>query len=157
MARVFLVLGTILILAGMWIGWPLIHAASHLTRIRGHVLDVLSTPLPDGHVRMAVAYQFTIPGKPRETVLSYRLADRSFTLAEHLDLPASRAEFLGRTLPGQWLWVFYDVNDPAGSAFMMTEGFESAHLRAEHGVLLLLLGIACWSLSWFNRRRSTGG
>lgn len=157
MARPLLILGLVLLIAGVWLGWPLLHAASQLTRVRGVVLDVLAAPLPDGRARVAVAYQFTVPGKPRQTVLGYRLADRGFTLSEHLDLPAERAELLGRTLPNQWMWVFYDVNDPAGSAFMVTDGFEPGRLRAEHGVLLLLTGIACWLLAWFTRRRTLGG
>lgn len=157
MVRVLLILGAILLTAGLWLGWPLIHSASQLTLTRGRVLDVLSTPLPDGRVRVAVAFEFTIPGKVREIVLCYRLADRSFSLSEHLDLPADRAEDLGRNLPGQWLRVFYDVNDPAGSAFMVSERLEPGRLRAEHGVLLLLIGIACWLLAWISSRRTSGG
>jgi hypothetical protein len=104
--------------------------------------------------KAAIAFEFSIRGALRETVLCYRLADRSFDLSEQLDLPADRAEDLGRTLPGQWMRVFYDVNDPAGTAFMVSERFEPGRLRTEHGVLLLLSGIACWLLAWFTRNRT---
>lgn len=157
MARTLLVLGVILLAAGLWLGWPLIRAASQLTLTKGRVLDVLTMPLPDGRVRVAIALEFSISGKVRETVLCYRQADRSFALAEYLDLPADHAENLGRTLPNQWLRVFYDVNDPAGSAFMVSERLEPGRLRAEHGVLLLLMGISCWIMAWFARRRTIGG
>ena len=158
MARSFLVLGVLLVTVGLWLGWPLIRASTQLTRTRGHVLDVLSTALPDGNVRMAIAYEFpVVVGKSRETVLCYRLADRSFALSDYLDLPAGRAEALSRNLPHQWSWVFYDVNDPAGSAFMVSDHLEPGRLRAEHGVLLLLSGIACWLLAWVSRRRTSGG
>ena len=156
MPHVLRVLGSFLLISGLWLGWPLIKASAQLTRTgQGRVLDVLSTPLPDGRVRVAIAFEFPIPGKPREIVLSFRQADRSFNLAEYLDLSAERAAALTHTLPGQRMWVFYDVNDPAGTAFMVHN--EPGRLRAEHGILLLLSGIACWLLSWFTRSRTPGG
>jgi hypothetical protein len=157
MRRLLMVLGTLLLGAGLWLGWPLVHASLQLTRTRGHVLDVLQQPLPDGTVRVAVAFEFPLPGRPREIILCYRQADRSFSLAEDVVVSAAHAALLSRTLPNEWHWVFYDVNDPAGSAFMVSDRLEPGRLRADHGILMLLAGIACWLLSWFSRSRHPGG
>ncbi len=157
MARFFVLLGLALVIAGTTVAWPLIYATSHYSMVRGRILEVFSKPLPDQRVQLTIAYDYPVPDRhARVIAIGHDLADQRFRPIPDLviaagDLPAYEHALL-REAPVRR--VFFDVNDPIGTAFMMTDVSVGKGLSAEQGVALALVGLLMWVLGYLVRARA---
>jgi hypothetical protein len=155
-ARVFVILGFALVITGMVVAWPLIFATSHYQMVRGRILEVFTQPLPDQRVRLSVAYDYPIPARHgRVFAIGHAQADQRFQPIPDLVIPASQVPLYERVLlrEAPVRRVFLDVNDPVGSAFMITDVSVGRSLSAEQGVALGLLGLLMWCVGYLVRAR----
>jgi hypothetical protein len=153
--RLFAITGLLAVLAGLALAWPLLRAAAQYQIVRGRVLDVLTQPTTDGRVRMAVAYEFTPPGR-REVLLSYRTSDWRLAPGDDPVVDPATADLWQRTLPGRIVPVYVDVNAGADSAFMVADPRRLGRLKAEHGIPLTLMGLLLWIVGYWTRLRRKG-
>jgi hypothetical protein len=141
MARFIIVVSFIITLIGLVIAWPLVRAAFEFRPVRGDILDVITTPGDNGLVRVTIAYEFPLPTKG-ERALGYTLTDERLQAVPDPQMTSSQADTLRRNLLGRPVRIYYDVNHPIDSAFMLSPVTANDGLRAEHGALMVLIGIA---------------
>jgi hypothetical protein len=152
MAR-FLIFFSIAISAvGLVIAWPLVRAAVEFRPVRGEILDVITSPGENGLVRVTIAYEYPLPTKG-ERAIGYTQTDERLQPIPDPTMEASQAESLKRALPGRPVRIYYDVNQPIDSAFMLSPVNTKDGLRAEHGALMVLIGLACGILGQLARLR----
>ena len=119
--------------------------------MRGEILDVITSPADDGHVRIAIAYEYPLPTRG-ERAIGYRLTDERLHPVDHPVVATTEAESL-RALAGRRVRVYYDVNQPLDTAFMLNPVSERGGLRAEHGALMLMVGVALSLIGQLGRLR----
>lgn len=141
MARLIIVVSLLVALVGLVIAWPLVRAAVQFRPVRGEVIDVLTVPANDGQVRVIIAYEYPLP-TTGERAIGYTLTDERLQPVADPLLDPVQAESLRRSLPGRAVRVYYDVNHPIDSAFMLSPVASTGGVRAEHGALMVLIGIA---------------
>ena len=154
MARLLTVASLILILLGVVIGWPFIRATMQYQAVRGQILDVFTLPIDGQQVKLFIAYEYPLPGPGKNRALGYAQADGNLQLLpdDHI-VPAADADAWQRALYGHNVRVYYDVNQPIDTAFMISPIRPAHGLRPEHGMLMILFGLACGILSSLARRR----
>jgi hypothetical protein len=152
MARVLILLSLVTMVAGLVVAWPLVRAAWSFTPVHGEVLDVLTLPEPDGRLRVAIAYEYPLPARG-EHALGYTQSDERLRPIADPVLDAALANRLRQALPGRKVRIFYDANHPLDSAFMLSPTLAPDGLRAEHGTLLVMAGIALGILGQLARLR----
>ncbi|MBA3699321.1 MAG: hypothetical protein H0W78_10750 [Planctomycetes bacterium] len=141
MARLLIVISLFVSLVGLVIAWPLVRAAVQFRPVRGEVLDVITVPADNGRVRVIIAYEYPLP-TPGERAIGYTLTDERLQPVPDPEMDAQQAESLRRNLPGRAVRIYYEVNRPIDSAFMLSPVSDKGGLRAEHGALMVLIGIA---------------
>lgn len=151
MARPLILLGAALMAVGLVIAWPLVRAAVSYRPVRGEILDVIATPTDDGRMRVAIAYEYPLPARG-ERAIGYRLSDERLHPVDDPVLDAAAADAL-RALAGRPVRVYYDVNQPFDSAFMLTPVSERGGLRAEHGAMLVMAGVVLSLIGQLGRLR----
>lgn len=154
MIRLLTMVSVLFLATGIAIAWPLVRAALEFKPVRGQILDVINLPADGDRVRIAIAYEYPLPQRG-ERALGYTIADERLHPIDDLVVDRDLAERLTRKLPGRAVRVYYDVNHPLDSAFMLSPvdtGWSSG-LRAEHGVLLVLIGVACGIFAQLARAR----
>jgi hypothetical protein len=153
LVRTLTTLSLLLLATGLMLAWPLVSAAIHYRAVRGQVMDVIPLPADGGLVRLAIAYEYPVPGGVRERALGYTQADdRLQAIADPLVAPAL-AEQLQRILPGRPVRIYLDVNHPLDTAFMLSPVDAQRPLSPDHGAMLVLLGLGCGILGQLARRR----
>lgn len=152
MARPLIIISLILSVTGLVIAWPLVRAALEFRPVRGEILDVITTPADDGHVRVAIAYEYPLPTRG-ERAIGYTLTDERLQPVPDPVMDAAQANALLRALPGRAVRVYYDVNHPLDTAFMLSPVNAGGGLRAEHGALMVLVGLALGILGQLARLR----
>jgi hypothetical protein len=156
-ARLLLVLGFALVVVGAVLVWPLARAMVRYQMVWARVLEVLPLPAEGGKVRFSVIYEYDLPGVPRTPrvhVLGWTQADRGFRPVEDPLVDAERAAALERSYlqGGRSRRVFFKLNDPEGTAFMVSEAATAGGLNHEQGIAMVLVGLACCGLGWLRRR-----
>ena len=141
MARLLIITGLVITLVGLVIAWPLVRAAVGFRPVRGEILDVITTPNGNGLVRVAIAYEYPLP-TAGERAIGYTLTNERLEPVADPEVDVAEAESLRRNLPGRAVRVYYDVNHPLDSAFMLSPVSANPGLRAEHGALMVLIGVA---------------
>jgi hypothetical protein len=141
MARPLILLSVVLMAAGLVIAWPLVRAAVEFRPVRGEILDVITTPTDDGRLRVAIAYEYPLPTRG-ERAIGYTLTDERLQPVDDPVVDAAQAQNLLRALPQRPVRVYYDVNRPLDSVFMLSPVADRTGLRAEHGALMVLIGVA---------------
>lgn len=151
MRHPLIIIGVILMTVGLVVGWPLVRAAISYKPVRGEILDVITTPADAGRLRVAIAYEYPLPTRG-ERAIGYQLTDERLQPVEDPVVAAAHADAL-RGLSGRAVRVYYDVNQPLDTAFMLNPVSERAGLRAEHGALMLMAGIALSLIGQLGRLR----
>jgi hypothetical protein len=151
MPRLLILIGALLMVVGLVVAWPLIRAAVSFRPVRGEVLDVIATPVESGRMRIAIAYEYPLPSRG-ERAIGYTLTDERLHPIDDPVVDAASAESL-RALAGRPVRVYYDVNQPLDSAFMLSPVGATNGLRAEHGALMLMVGVALSILGQIGRLR----
>jgi hypothetical protein len=151
MPRVLIIAGALLMVVGLIIAWPLVRAAVSFRPVRGEILDVITTPADSGRMRVAIAYEYPLPNRG-ERAIGYTLTDERLHPIDDPVVDASSAESL-RALAGRPVRVYYDVNQPLDTAFMLSPVNAANGLRAEHGALMLIVGVALSILGQIGRLR----
>ena len=144
MARFIIVVSLIITLIGLVIAWPLVRAAVEFRPVRGAILDVITSPGDAGLVRVTIAYEYPLPTKG-ERAIGYTLTDERLQPVPDPQMESTQAESLRRALierADRGVRIYYDVNHPIDSAFMLSPVSTNDGLRAEHGALMVLIGIA---------------
>jgi hypothetical protein len=152
MARLLIILSLLITATGTVIAWPLVRAAVAFRPVRGEILDVIATPANDGRVRVAIAYEYPLPSRG-ERAIGYTLTDERLQPVPDPVMDVAQANSLLRALPGRPVRVYYDVNHPLDTAFMLSPVGTGGGLRAEHGALLVLVGLALGILGQLARLR----
>jgi len=152
MARFLIIFSLIISAVGVVIAWPLVRAAVEFRPVRGEILDVITSPAENGLVRVTIAYEYPLPTKG-EHALGYTQTDERLQPVPDPAMEASQAESLRRALPGRAVRIYYDVNHPIDSAFMLSPVSAKGGLRAEHGALMVLIGLACGIIGQLARLR----
>ncbi len=156
MSKLLLLIGLGMIGYGGIIAWPLIYASAHYQVVRGRILEVFSEPLPDDQVRLSIAYEFPVPSRQQRVVaIGHAQADRSMHRVESVVIPATRLASIEHTLihvtPSRR--VFYDVNDPIGSAFMLTDLSAVEGIGHDQGLVLIIGGLLLWCIAFLVRHK----
>jgi hypothetical protein len=157
-ARLLLILGFALVMVGGVLVWPLARAMVRYQMAWARVLEVLPMPVEGGKVRFSVIYEFELPAAakaPHVHVLGWTQADRGFRPVDDPLVEPERAAALERSYlhEGRGRRVFYRLNDPEGTAFMVSEAAVGGGLGYEQGMTMVLAGLACCGLGWLRRRR----
>lgn len=158
MGRLMAFMSLLLISLGLVIAWPLVRAAVGFHPVRGQIIDVIALPAEGDRVQLAIAYEYPLPTRG-ERALGYALTDERLQPVADPVVDAAQAKTLLRVLPGRAVRVYYDVNHPIDSAFMLSPvttgvsiGFGTG-LRAEHGALMVMVGLAFGILGQLARKR----
>lgn len=141
MARPLIIISLIISMTGLVIAWPLVRAALEFRPVRGEILDVIITPAEDGQQRVAIAFEYPLPTRG-ERAIGYTLTDERLQPVPDPVMDAAQANTLLRSLPGRAVRVYYDVNHPLDTAFMLSPVGTGGGLRAEHGAMMVLIGLA---------------
>jgi Protein of unknown function (DUF3592) len=152
MARLLIICSLLVTLVGLVIAWPLVRAAVEFHPVRGEILDVITTPADHGQVRVTIAYEYPLPTRG-EHAIGYTLSDERLRTVPDPEMDPAQAESLRRALPGRAVRIYYDVNHPIDSAFMLSPVANRGGLRAEHGALMVLVGLAFGILGQLARLR----
>ncbi len=150
----------VLMVTGALLVWPQVRGYWTHRRSEGRIIDVLPEQVPGG-VRLRLTYEFpagrTEEGQRRQ--LGYQVADPFFKPIDDPLLPADRAEGILRRLrdadSGVELrrTVFYQPEDPAGTAFILDDTVELPRRRLHIGFVLIALGVL-WSFAAARQRPS---
>ena len=77
-----LLLGLALVITGSLLAWPQLRRRWLLVRSEARILDVFPTPLDDGTVRLAIAYEYVVPEAPgghaRNIQIGWQIGDAFF-------------------------------------------------------------------------------
>ena len=157
-ARLLIVLGFALVVIGGVLVWPLARAMARYQMVWARVLEVLPVPVEGGKVRFSVIYEYELPaaGKvPRVHLLGWTQADRGLHPVDDPVVDPERAAALERSYLNERRSrrVFFKLNDPEGTAFMVSEAATAGGLNYEQGMAMVLAGLACCGLGWLRRRR----
>ncbi len=145
--------------SGLIIAWPFPAACLRYQHATGSILEVFTTPVDAGHVSVSIAYEYSPNQDPRCSILGYVQGDGDFRAMSDPVMSNSEAEAFRELLepPGAARAagrVFYEANDPVGSAFIITD--------ARIGLRRLFIGMLLVTLSlvlslpppgWLGRRR----
>jgi hypothetical protein len=145
-----LLAGLVLVALGVIAIWPQIDAYWRYAVATGEILDVFTVDQPGDQVRLEVVFQFPVPahaGHAASQTFGYGQADDRFHMIEdplvrRADVPALKRSLLGddpRIRPQRR--IFYRPDDPAGTAFFVSEAAGRAGHRYEIGLALLATGI----------------
>jgi len=118
------------------------------------VLDTFPQPLPDGQVRLTVLYEFEVPSKHGRTVaLGYSQANHRFQVVADPVVPADQltAWQCAFTKETPVRRVFFELNDPVGTAFMVSEAVDGQGFDYRHGMILLVFGLVMWGNGYLAR------
>lgn len=152
MARFIIFASLLVSLVGLVIAWPLVRAAVQFRPVRGEILDVIIVPADNGRARVIIAFEYPLP-TAGERAIGYTLTDERLQPVPDPELDMQQAESLRRNLVGRDVRIYYEVNRPIDSAFMLSPVSTKGGLRAEHGALMVLIGIACSILGQLARVR----
>ncbi len=145
-----LLTGLVLIVLGVIAIWPQIDAYWRYTVTTGEILDVFTVDQPGDLVRLEVVFQFPVParsGHAASSTFGYGQADDRFHMIDdpvvkRADVPALTRSLLGddpRIRPQRR--IFYRPDDPAGTAFFVSEAAGRPGHRYEFGLALLATGL----------------
>lgn len=159
MPRALVVTLSLLLLAtGALLCWPTVRAYLVMHRVQGEIMEVHTSPAPDG-LRVSVCYRFPLPGStPERRALQYAwgLGDQYYRRVDDPVVPAAEVDDLVAGLlaldkegrrPRE---VFFQANDPEGTAFILCEAAGDPRRRLRLGILLAAFGL-CWSFTAFRR------
>ncbi len=146
MDRILRLLGLALAAGGILACVPFARAAAELERTPGQILDIVLTPVDEERARVSVAYLFRVKGSGRMEQVAWGQGDGFFRPTDDPILPTIEAEALRETLTARpYAQVWYQANDPAGSAFILAVDQERpwrryvlGGLAASAGLFLLL-------------------
>lgn len=148
----------VLMITGVLLVWPQVRGYWTHRRSEGRILEVLPEQVPGG-VRLRLVYEFpagrTEDGQRWQ--LGHQVADPFFKPIDDPLLPADRAEgILRRLRDGDngvefRRTVFYQPEDPAGTAFMLDDTVEQPRRRLHIGFVLIALGVL-WSFAAARQR-----
>jgi hypothetical protein len=155
-SRFLLLLGLTLVLFGAFVAWPLIYASMHYQVVNGRIMDVYSDRRTDDAVWLCVSYEFPVPSKNGQAIaLGHMLADRSLRRSDGILVPAHQEQDVEHNLlhvqPVRR--VFYEVNDPIGTAFMLTDQGISHSIGPDQGLVVIVVGLALWWIAYLVRRK----
>jgi hypothetical protein len=153
-----ILLGVALLLMGLAVVVPLALVYWRCSIARGEIKDVFLDQVAPGQARLQVVFEFTVDGKDGKNTYCSRggnQVDARFRPIEDPLLPKEVAAARAKSLLGedphyrQTRTVYYQASDPAGTAFIVTEGSPSR--RYEVGLALIAGGVLTFVLA---RRRA---
>lgn len=156
MAKLFILVGLALIGYGGFVAWPLIYATTHYTEVRGRIIEVFSERLTDDLVRVTIAYDFPVPSRQgRIMAIGHAQWDSAMKRVDSIDIPALELPHCEHELIHQapLRRVFFAVNDPIGTAFMLTDLDARGALGKDQGLMLIMAGLVMWCAGFLVRRR----
>jgi hypothetical protein len=157
MARLLTLASFLLMAVGLVIAWPLVRAAVQFRPVSGHIMEVITLPAEGERIQLAIAYEYPLPQRG-ERAIGYALSDGRLQPVGDPVVDASEANALLRALrPGRPVRIYYDVNHPIDSAFMLSPVSIDGRLRPEHGALLVMIGLAFGILGQLARRAADRG
>ncbi len=156
MSKLFLLVGLALIIYGGVIAWPLIYATTHYTEVRGRILEVFSERLPEDMARVTIAYDFPVPSRQgRIVAIGHAQWNSAMQRVDSITIPALQLPRYEHELihlaPGRR--VFFAMNDPIGTAFMLTDLDARGALGRDQGLMLIIAGLVMWCVGFLVRRR----
>jgi hypothetical protein len=155
-SRILLLVGLLLCGTGLFLLWPLVYQVWRCERVWGQILAVFPQPLPDGRVRLSVVYDFPVPNQAGRTIILGH-TQASLSTMQPVDDPvveADQAEGLERSfMTARSRRVFFLPNDPAATAFILSEAAPGPALGGIHGLAMFFLGLTMWNLSYVLRRK----
>ena len=150
-----------LLVTGGLLAWPQLRGWIFLQRTPARILDVVTTPVGEGKVAIAVAYEYLLPRRPgvraREFQIGWQIGDPFFRPIPDPVIEAGRSEAVVRSLldadqpEPRMRTVFFAANDPVGTAFILDETALVATHRVQIGAILVGIGILLGFYTW--RRR----
>jgi hypothetical protein len=153
-----------LLVTGSLLAWPQLRGWIFLQRTPGRILDVVTTPLGDGKVALAIGYEYLLPRRPgvhaREFQIGWQIGDPFFHPIPDPVVEAGRSEAVVRALldadqpEPRMRTVFFASNDPVGTAFILDETAQDATHRVQIGAILVGIGILLGFYTWRQRRDS---
>jgi hypothetical protein len=155
-SKLFILVGLVLISYGGFVAWPLIYATTHYTEVRGRIIEVFSERLPDDQVRVTIAYDFPVPSRQgRIIAIGHAQWDSSMKRVDGITIPAIQLARCEHELIHQapMRRVFFAVNDPIGTAFMLTDLDAKGTLGKDQGLMLIIAGLVMWCAGFLVRRR----
>lgn len=154
MPRLLTVVCLLLLIVGLVIGWPLLRASVKFRAVNGQILDVIAVPIDDQQVSLIIAYEYPLPGPGRNRALGYALTDKNLQpLQNDHIVRAADTDAWKNALYGHNVRVYYDVNDPIDTAFMISPLSTTHGMRPEYGMLMIIFGLSCGILGQLARRR----
>jgi hypothetical protein len=155
-SKLFILVGLALITYGGFLAWPLIYATTHYTEVRGRIIDVFSERLPDDRARVIIAYDFPVPShQGRIIAIGHAQWDSAMKRVDSITIPAIQLARIEHELIHQapMRRVFFAVNDPIGTAFMLTDLDAKGTLGKDQGLMLIVAGLVMWCAGFLVRRR----
>lgn len=148
MRKLGVLFGVILAFMGLVVVLSLASVYWRYSVARGEIKDVFLAPVPPDQSRLQVVFEFTVDGKDGKTTYCSRGGNQVDTRFHHIDdpvLPKDEAQRRARSLLGddphyrQTRTVYYHATDPAGTAFIVTDGTPAR--RYECGLALMGVGL----------------
>jgi len=140
-----------IVITGALFAWPQVRGYWLYQRTTARILDVLPETLPDGRVRLAIAYEYELPRKAdaavREVSLGWQIGDAFFRPMPDPVIEEARVDQVIRQLldadsaARQSRIVFFAANDPVGTAFILDETAPTPTNRLQLGAVLIGLGV----------------
>jgi hypothetical protein len=157
MARILALLTALgLMTLGALFTWPAVRVLTSHERVAGEILDVYAHPLDEGRALISVLYRFPLPpgaDQARRWQMAWNQANQQWRIMPDPVIPAERAEAVIQDLLAgdRRRTVWFQANDPEGTAFILDEATGRPGRRVQTGLALFAVGLLWWLLA---RRRS---
>jgi hypothetical protein len=139
-ARIAVSLG--LAATGVLLLAPLARAHLDGRVVSGHVLEVFGMPTDDGRIEPWPVFTFEVDGGAvRHSYAGTRFGDRLYRPAERLRLAPEAFDAFAEQLRFRRVQVFFDANDPVGTAFILADPGVGPGRRVIIGALLVVIGL----------------
>jgi hypothetical protein len=149
MRRACIALGILVAAISLLMCWPLVQLMVTHRVVPGQVLCLLPEPIEDGRVRLHLRYRFASDAHTGH--IGERQADRFFRVIEAPIVDADEADqIIARFAPdnAQPVRVWFRVNDPGSTSFIVDVSAPHPMRRYVFGLLLTAAGLVTTWLAW---------
>ncbi len=148
MRRVRALLGFLLALAGALVVLPSASVYWRYSHATGDIKDVFEEPLGSDRIRLHVVFEFTLDVKGvRTTYFGANQADGHYHVIEDPIVDKATAAAMRRALLGddprfrRARIVYFEAEDPPGTAFIVSEAAGAPSRRYEIGLAMVAAGL----------------
>jgi hypothetical protein len=140
--RLRILASLILVLTGWLLAWPWMRVRAEHEVVQGRIVDAWALPAAQGLMRVTVLFEFPVKGsKPRVVTLGIHQADRLYRAQPDPLLPQPEAlTRIDNLLDHPQRSVFYQANDPEGTAFILADPLDRPSRRYAIGLVLAAVG-----------------